>query len=81
MCRGGVLPIEIDKGRWRNKPREQRICKQCYSGEVEADGVTNQLKVEDIYHFILHCTCHRNVRAAYQPPNESLENILMDRIY
>ena len=27
MCQGGVLPIEIEKGRWRNKPREQRICK------------------------------------------------------
>ena len=70
MCRGGVLPIEIEKGRWRNKPREQRICKQCVSGEVE-----------DISHFILHCTCHRNLRETYLPPNESLEDILMGRTY
>jgi len=61
MCRGGILLFEIEKGRWSNKPRKQRICKQCDNGEVE-----------DIYHFILHCTCNRNLRATYLPPNESL---------
>ena len=35
MCRDGVLPIEIEKGRWRNEPRGQRICKQYDSGQVE----------------------------------------------
>ena len=70
MRGGGFLPIEIEKGRWRNKPREQQISKQCDSGEVE-----------DIYHFKLHCICHRHLRATYLPANESLENILMDRIY
>ena len=69
MCRDGVLPIEIEKGRWRNEPRKQRICKQCDS-----------VQVEDIQHFILHCTRHRNLRATYLTPNESLKNILTYRI-
>ena len=35
MCRDGVLPIEIEKGRWRNEPRRKGICKQYDSGQVE----------------------------------------------
>ncbi len=31
----GILPLEIETGRWQNKPVEERICKVCESGEVE----------------------------------------------
>ncbi len=29
------LPLEIENGRWQNKPMEERICKVGKSGEVE----------------------------------------------
>ncbi len=28
----GILPLEIETGRWKNKPVEERICKVCESG-------------------------------------------------
>ncbi len=31
----GILPLEIETGRWQNKPVEEKICKVCESGEVE----------------------------------------------
>ncbi len=31
----GILPLEIETGRWQNKPVEERICKVCESGKVE----------------------------------------------
>ena len=64
MTRGGVLPIEIEKGRWRGRPREQRICRQCTMGQVE-----------DISHFILQCPVNRHLRNMYIP-NESLTDIM-----
>ena len=33
MCRSGTMFLEIERG--RNKPREQRVCRQCDYGEVE----------------------------------------------
>ncbi len=30
-----IMPLEIETGRWQNKPAEERICKVCESGEVE----------------------------------------------
>ena len=42
--RGGVLPIELEKGRWRGRPRNERLWKQCNTGLVE-----------DIPHFLYTC--------------------------
>ncbi len=33
--RCGILPLEIETGKWQNKPVEERIYKVCESGEVE----------------------------------------------
>ena len=33
--RSGTLPIEIEKGRYRSKPREERLCNQCNLNVVE----------------------------------------------
>ncbi len=44
MLEYGHIPIEIEKGRWRSMPREERLCKQC-----------NMATIEDIYNFMLIC--------------------------
>ena len=33
--RSGILPLEIEIGRWQNKNVEDRICKLCDDYEVE----------------------------------------------
>ena len=53
-ARAGTLPLEVEKGRWRNVPLPQRICKQCDLGEVE-----------DLDHFVLKCPFNNNERNLY----------------
>ncbi len=53
-CRCGILPLEIETGRWQNKPVEERICKICESGEAENE-----------FHFIFSCTLYNNIRATF----------------
>ncbi len=48
------MPLEIETGRWQNKPVEGRICKVCESGEVENE-----------FHFIFSCTLYNNIRATF----------------
>ena len=45
--RSGTLPIEIEKGRYRNTKREERLCKLCTTGVIETEE-----------HFLLHCPAH-----------------------
>ena len=33
--RGGTATFQIEKGRWHGLKREERVCKECNSGEVE----------------------------------------------
>ena len=42
--RCGTFPLEVERGRYRNIPIEQRVCKMCNSGSIE-----------DEQHFILYC--------------------------
>ena len=49
--RCGTFPLEIEKGRIRNIPIDQRICKLCDSGSVE-----------DEKHFILSCARYSDLR-------------------
>ena len=42
--RGGVAELRIETGRWRGLPREERVCKNCRSGEVE-----------DAEHLVMRC--------------------------
>ena len=43
LC-GGTAPLQVEMGRWRGVKREERICKECNSGEVE-----------DVSHWLLRC--------------------------
>ena len=45
QIRTGHHDLEIERGRYRNIPRDQRLCKICLD------------EVEDEYHFILRCKC------------------------
>ena len=47
--------LEIERGRYRNIPRDQRLCKICLN------------KVEDEYHFILRCNGYNDIRYTYLP--------------
>ena len=42
--RGGTAAFQIEVGRWRGIKREERICKECQSGEVE-----------DVCHWLMQC--------------------------
>ena len=33
--RGGTAGFQIEMGRWRGVTRQERVCKECDSGEVE----------------------------------------------
>jgi len=49
--RAGILPLEIETGRFKNIPLNQRICKICSLNEVE-----------DELHFLLFCPAYSNAR-------------------
>ena len=42
--RGGTAAFQVEVGRWRGVKREERICKECQSGEIE-----------DVCHWLLQC--------------------------
>jgi hypothetical protein len=52
--RAGCLDLEIETGRWRGIPREQRICKLC------------NIEVEDELHFLFRCCKLQHIRALYK---------------
>ena len=43
--RGGTAELGVETGRWHGVRREERICKNCRSGEVE-----------DVKHVVMRCT-------------------------
>ena len=45
MLRGGTAPFQIETGRWKGVPQEQRLCRECGSNE----------EVEDCSHWLLRC--------------------------
>ena len=45
QLRGGTARLEIETGRWRGVKREEKLCRNCQSGEVE-----------DVEHWLLRCT-------------------------
>ena len=49
--RCGTLPIEIETGRYKNIPRDQRLCKLC-----------NTNVVEDEFHLIFDCIVYNDIR-------------------
>ena len=52
--RSGTLPLEIETGRWRGTPVNERLCKICNSGDIE-----------DETHFLFDCTLYSIVRNAF----------------
>ncbi len=48
--RDGILPLEIETGRYKGLPREERICSLCNTG------------IEDQIHFALKCPVYNNFR-------------------
>ena len=49
--RGGTAAFQVETGRWQGVKREDRVCKECGSGEVE--GVT---------HWLLRCPAWSSLR-------------------
>ena len=54
--RTGVHGLEIERGRYNNTPRYDRVCKMCSLNEVE-----------DEMHFILVCPVYADLRLLYIP--------------
>jgi hypothetical protein len=52
--RAGVLPLEIETGRWRSIPPEERFCKFCRNGEVEDEN-----------HFLFSCQIYTPERTHF----------------
>ena len=44
--RAGTVKLRIETGRWCAMSRDEQICKNGVEGDVE-----------DVEHFLLHCTC------------------------
>ena len=51
QLRSGILPLEIETGRFRNIPPHKRICHVC-----------NQNNVENEYHFLFACPLYEVLR-------------------
>ena len=49
--RGGILPLQVEIGRYRNLPLEQRICTLCDKNEVEHE-----------FHLLCHCPIYEDIR-------------------
>ena len=49
--RGGTAAFQIETGRWRGVIREERVCKECESGEIE-----------DAEHRLLRCEAWKSHR-------------------
>ena len=51
QLRGGTAHFRIETGRWRQIPRELRVCRECSSGDIE-----------DLNHWLLHCSAWQTSR-------------------
>ena len=49
--RGGTAGFQIETGRWRGVTRQERVCKECDSGEVE-----------DVDHWLMRCEAWKSQR-------------------
>ncbi len=53
--RCGILPLDIETGRWVNKPVESRLCQLCSNGDIE-----------DETHVTFECTFYDNIRNQFR---------------
>ena len=64
--RGGILPLQVETGRFQNLPLEERIYRMC-----------DQEQVEDEFHFL--CICERyqeNRRVLYRKANNAYPSFI-----
>ena len=59
--------LEIEKARYRNIPRSDRICRMCNSDTIENE-----------YHFLLRCDFYSELRTMYIP-RKYLNNVCMQK--
>ena len=52
--RAGILPLEVELGRFRQKPLHERLCTLCDTGEIE-----------DETHFVFRCGYYLNLRLTF----------------
>ena len=45
MLRGGTAPFQVETGRWKGVPQEERVCRECRTN----------VEVEDCNHQFLRC--------------------------
>ena len=63
----GVLPLEIETGRFVGKPVAERLCKVC-----------NTINVEDEFHFLFSCCMYQRERSNYYVENiENIEDFML----
>ena len=63
-ARMGTLPIRVETGRYRNIPREERLCQFCDGQEVE-----------DEIHILLKCTKYSELRDSFYKTHVHSEDI------
>ena len=54
----GILPLEVETGRYTSTPRDQRLCKIC-----------NLNLIEDEFHFLFDCIAYQLERSNYYVDN------------
>jgi hypothetical protein len=70
--RAGSHELEIERGRYRHTPREERLCSLCDKNAIENE-----------FHFLLCCEFYTDIRISYIPskyytiPSLHKFNILM----
>ena len=60
--RSGILPIELETGRWINKPVENRLCKLCHTD-----------RIEDEHHITFDCSLYNDLRLDFMT---SIQNVI-----
>ena len=61
--RCGVLPLEIETGRYSNVKYDERLCKLCNKGKVENEE-----------HFLLECELYEDLRSNVMQQALELDN-------
>ena len=64
--RSGMAALQIETGRWREVAREERVCKECESGEIE-----------DAEHWLLICEAwksHREPLLAFMEEHQEADD-------
>ena len=73
--RCGTLPIQVELGRYRSVPRDERLCQYC-----------NTREVEDEFHLLFKCPLYKEERAKFfksinvNAANVTLNELLCDNV-